>query len=338
MSENKAGYSAEQLAAWILAGGGLLLALHLHLMPALLAGLLVFELVHTIVPVLQPHLSSERARLLAVVVLAAVIVSVITAAILGSLTFFRSEAGSVPALLQKLADILEDTRRTLPQWLVAYLPAGTDALRASVTHWLRGHAAELRTFGTEAGRAFAHVLVGMIIGAIVSLREARPRRELKPLARELARQAEALGEAFRRVVFAQVRISALNTLFTASYLLVMLPLFGVHLPLVKTLIGLTFVAGLIPVVGNLISNGIILAVSLGYSAPVAASSLVFLVLVHKLEYFLNARIIGSRIQARAWELLLAMLVMDAAFGLPGVVAAPIYYAYLKSELAEHGLV
>jgi predicted PurR-regulated permease PerM len=338
MSENKAGYSAEQLAAWIFAGIGLMLVLHLHLVPTLLAGLLVFELVHIIVPVLQPHLSSERARLLAVVVLAAVIVSVITAAILGSLTFFRSEAGSVPALLQKVADILEDTRRTLPQWLVAYLPAGTEALRTSVTHWLREHAAELRMFGTEAGRAFAHVLIGMIIGAIVSLREARPRRDLKPLARALTRQAEALGEAFRRVVFAQVRISALNTLFTAIYLLVVLPLFGVHLPLVKTLIGLTFVAGLIPVIGNLISNGAILAVSLGYSASVAVSSLAFLVLVHKLEYFLNARIVGSRIQARAWELLLAMLVMEAAFGLPGVVAAPIYYAYLKSELAENGLV
>jgi predicted PurR-regulated permease PerM len=39
-----------------------------------------------------------------------------------------------------------------------------------------------------------------------------------------------------------------------------------------------------------------------------------------------------QINARAWELLIAMLLMEAAFGLPGMVAAPIYYAYLKSEL------
>ncbi len=32
-------------------------------------------------------------------------------------------------------------------------------------------------------------------------------------------------------------------------------------------------------------------------------------------------------------MLLAMLVMEAAFGIPGVIAAPIFYAYLKSELA-----
>ena len=32
------------------------------------------------------------------------------------------------------------------------------------------------------------------------------------------------------------------------------------------------------------------------------------------------------------ELLLAMLAMEAAFGIPGVIAAPIFYAYIKREL------
>ena len=50
------------------------------------------------------------------------------------------------------------------------------------------------------------------------------------------------------------------------------------------------------------------------------------------------RIVGSRIHARAWELLVAMLVMEAAFGLAGVVAAPIYYAYLKRELEAARLI
>jgi len=30
--------------------------------------------------------------------------------------------------------------------------------------------------------------------------------------------------------------------------------------------------------------------------------------------------------------------MDAAFGLPGLVAAPIYYAYVKNELADKRLI
>jgi predicted PurR-regulated permease PerM len=33
-----------------------------------------------------------------------------------------------------------------------------------------------------------------------------------------------------------------------------------------------------------------------------------------------------------------MLLMEAAFGLAGIVAAPIYYAYIKSELRARNLV
>ena len=326
------------IAAWLFAGVALAFVLWLHLLPALLAGLLVFELVHVIAPLLQRRLSNDRARLFAVVVLSTVIVGLVTAAIIGAAQFFRTEAGSLPALLQKLADMVEGTRKALPAWLVSYIPSGADELSAAFTAWLREHAVEVRIAGAEAARAFAHLLVGMVIGAMVSLREARPERDQMPLAAALTTQAEALGEAFRRIVFAQVRISLLNTLFTALYLLVLLPLFGVHLPLAKTLIGLTFVAGLLPVIGNLISNTAILIVSLSHSPAAGLASLLFLVIIHKLEYFLNARIVGSRIHARAWELLLAMLVMEAAFGLPGVVAAPIYYAYLKRELAAQRLV
>jgi len=100
-------------------------------------------------------------------------------------------------------------------------------------------------------------------------------------------RAGRLGEPFGRVVFAQVRISALNTVFTGIYLVVLLPLFGVHLPLTKTLIGVTFVAGLLPVVGNLISNAVIVVVSLALSHYVAFASLVFLIVIHKLESLLS---------------------------------------------------
>jgi predicted PurR-regulated permease PerM len=57
----------------------------------------------------------------------------------------------------------------------------------------------------------------------------------------------------------------------------------------------------------------------------------FLIIVHKLEYFINARIVGTQINARAWEILLWMLVMERLFGLIGVVAAPVFYAWLKAE-------
>ena len=132
--------------------------------------------------------------------------------------------------------------------------------------------------------------------------------------------------------------AAINAAFTAIYLALVLPLAGIKLPLVKTMILVTFVAGLLPVIGNLISNSVIVMVSLSHSLGVAMASLLFLVTIHKLEYFLNARIIGTQINARAWELLAAMLVMEALFGIPGVIAAPVFYAYLKHELQAVNLV
>ena len=71
--------------------------------------------------------------------------------------------------------------------------------------------------------------------------------------------------------------------------------------------------------GNLISNTFIVIASLDALGRGGAwLSLAFLVVIHKLEYFLNAKIIGSHIKARAWELLVAILVMEATFGLAGV--------------------
>jgi predicted PurR-regulated permease PerM len=241
-------------------------------------------------------------------------------------------------LLNKMAEIVEGARGVLPEWMVSSLPDTVDEVRDTISQWLRDHAGELRLAGAETGRAIVHALIGMIIGAMISLHEAAQPTNEKPLANSLTVRALLVGDAFRRVVFAQVRISALNTLFTAMYLVVVLPLFGVHLPYAKTLVAVTFIAGLLPVIGNLISNTVIVVVSLAVSLVVAISSLAFLIVIHKLEYFLNARIVGSRIHAKPWELLIAMLGMEAAFGLPGVAAAPIYYAYLKLELSERGLV
>ncbi len=317
----------------------MLLILGLHLLPAFLAGFLVYELVHILAPVFRiTRLSGKRAKLVVVALLAGLVVLLLVAMIWGAVLIFRNEPESIPALLKKMAEILDGLRGKLPGWLTDYLPADVEGLRSWSVSWLHEHAGELQTAGKKAGRVTAHVLIGLVIGGLISLREASPAQKFRPLTGALAGRISRLSTAFRSVVFAQVRIAAINTLFAAIYLGVLLPLLGIDLPLVKTMVAMTFVTGLLPIVGNLISNSIITVVSLSYSPAVALGSLAFLVIVHKLEYFLNARIIGSQIRAHAWELLLAMLVMEAAFGIEGVIAAPIYYAYIKNELVERGLV
>ena len=327
-----------QVAAWILTGIALLLVVHLHLLSALIAGLLVYELVHAVAPLIRATQLDRNRRLVAVGLLAMFFATVIALAVFGVITFVRSDANSVAALLQNMASIIEEARNHMPDWMAGHLPPDTDALQVSIVGWLRSHADQLQGYGETVARVLAHILIGLIIGALVSLREADASERVGPLAQELIERARRLGDAFRRIVFAQVRISALNTFLTALYLALVLPLADIHLPLVKTMITICFLAGLLPVIGNLISNTVIVVVSLSVSLYAAVASLVFLVLIHKLEYFANARIVGTQIRASAWELLIAMLSMEAAFGLAGVVAAPIYYAYLKEELAAKGMI
>jgi len=319
------------LAAWVIMGVALVAILWLHLIAGLLAGLLVFELVQVIAA--RHHWIGVSRRVGGWIAVGLVTVVTILALTLGGLSL-----DNLPALVQKMADIIGSARIYLPPWAQENLPANVNELEQRAASWLRVHAGDLRDLGERAGGVLLHLLVGMIIGAMVALTDLRPTRELPVLSRSLEQRVSRLGQSFRRIVFAQIRISALNTTLTAIYLVVILPMLGINLPLTKTMILVTFVAGLLPVIGNLISNTVIVVVSLSVSLYAAIGSLVFLVGIHKLEYFVNARIIGGQIHARAWELLLAMLVMDAVFGIPGVIAAPIYYAYIKDELKARGLV
>jgi len=329
-------------AAWLLMGLVLVFVLQFHLLPALLSGLLVFELVHILTPMIAKRFPtkkpSNRSKFWAVGILVVFVVSLLALGGAGLVAFFRSDAGSLTVLLAKMAQIIEDSRKILPPWLYAYLPADAMTFKEEATLWLRSHAAELQGVGKEAGRATAHIILGMIIGGMIALREAVIITDFKPFAGAMVGRTSLLSDAFRRVVFAQLRIAAINAVFTGIYLAIILPMMGVQLPLVKTMIAITFVVGLIPVVGNLISNTVIVIVSLSQSLTVAIGSLVYLIVIHKFEYFLNAKIVGGQIRANAWELLIAMLLMESVFGLVGIVAAPIYYAYVKAELRERDLV
>jgi len=189
-----------------------------------------------------------------------------------------------------------------------------------------------------AGAFLVHLLFGVILGGMVAIAHRKHPRERKALARALIDRLDHLSHAFRNVVFSQIRISLLNTVLTGAFLVVVMPAMGHPLPFTKTLIAVTFFAGLLPIIGNLISNTVITLVALSVALQAAIGALLYLVVIHKLEYFFNAHIIGNRIKAQAWEVLLAMVVMEAVFGMPGLVAAPIFYAYIKEELVAQKLV
>src|SRR3954454_1856033 len=328
-----------ELATQALTGLALLGTLQFHLLASLLAGLLVYELVHLLAPSHTSTLVHRRTgKIIVVALLAILVIAAIGAAILGLIALLSSGSDNLSVLLQKMAEVIETARSHLPAWALGSLPEEPTELKAMAVAWLREHAGQMRSIGQDVWRALLHILFGLVIGGMIAVSREAADHEHGPLVQALTHRTRLLGASFRSVVFAQVRISALNTALTAFYLLVIVPWMGIHLPLTKTMVVVTFITGLLPVIGNLISNTVIVVMSLSVSPLLAVSSLVFLVVIHKLEYFVNARVMGGQIHARAWELLLAMLVMDAIFGIPGVIAAPIYYAYLKIELKAQDLI
>ncbi len=324
------------IASYLLAVLVVPLALHFHLLPVVFAGLAV----HVLTVKLARRLPANWSGWAHGIALAAIAVFVIvglTGIGFGLLSLLHGNGG-ISALLASVASILGKLRHALPESVADALPETVEDLRESIADILREHGQKISAVGIAGARTFVHIVLGMVIGGMTALHKFLDTENWPPLSAALHARTRLLASAFDKVVFAQVKISALNTFLTALYLLVILPLFGVHLPLLSVLIPFTFVTGLLPVVGNLISNSVIVLISLGTSPGVALASLVFLIAIHKLEYFTNARIVGGEVKARAWELLCAMLVMEAVFGIAGLIAAPVVYAWLKAEMKAKNLI
>ncbi|WP_316251839.1 AI-2E family transporter [Paraburkholderia sp. UCT31] len=325
------------VASYILVVALIIAALLLKLLSALIAGFLVYTLTARLSHYLARKTGSPYSRPLALAIVLVSALAGVAGVVMLMNGLVKSHEG-LPWLSDKLAEALDSLRLTLPDPLQSYLPSNVDSLRVLAIGVMKAHSETISAAGINTLMLSAHVLLGIVCGAMVACKTFEDPSAYRPLSGEMLRRLRALRESFEKVVFAQVRISALNTAFTALYLNVALPLFGIHLPLTKTLVVVTFLVGLLPVVGNLISNSVIVLLSVGTSIHAAVASLCFLVLIHKLEYFLNARIIGHQVHAAAWELILAMLAMEALFGVPGLIAAPVLYAYMKSELEFGGLI
>ena len=325
-----------ELTAWIVVGLGIFFTLYHNLLAALLAGLFVYSLVHRIAGHLTDYkVEGGRAKVFAMLIVSVLLVGISTVIVLALIGLVRGRIGDLPQMIQQITGIVEHFRPWFDRRGIGEKIPDAQHLHTMILHWLREHSAAIQKFRDDTPGIALHALIGILIGSLLSFHTAH---STGPLSAAFFERCRRVWKAFEQVVFAQVKISALNTVFTSIYLLVILPLFGIHLPFRATLIGITFVAGLVPVVGNLVSNAVIVLISLGAGPGVAGGSLAFLVIIHKLEYFLNAKIVGTEIKASAWEILLAMLCFEAAFGIPGVIIAPIVYAYVKAELRDKLLI
>lgn len=156
--------------------------------------------------------------------------------------------------------------------------------------------------------------------------------------RELGTRVQTFYKSFSRVIGAQILISAINTALTAVFLIYN------GFSYATTLIAATFLCGLLPIIGNIMSNTLIcgVAFSMPNGPKMALISLAYLVIIHKLEYFLNSKIIGDRIKNPMWLTLLGIVIGEKLMGIPGMILAPVVLHYIKVEASKnkvtpHGL-
>ena len=192
-------------------------------------------------------------------------------------------------------------------------------------------------FARGATTQFLFVLVGCVVAISIFL---NPRLELdreKYAVRDnlyslccdqIAKRFQALYQSFATVIGAQIVISAINTVFTFIFVM------AVGLPYAVVVVGATFLCGLIPVIGNLVSNTVIVGIGFTVSPKMALAALVFLVVIHKLEYFLNSKIIGRRIHNPLWLTLLALVLGEKLMGVSGMILAPVVLNYIRMEASR----
>lgn len=322
----------------------LLLVMWQGLLPGLLCVCLGFLVTRAIARLLAR--TNPRAREIDLlprwtqVVAAAIVILAPLALLSGALSHTRGYITTAPQQYKELLDFLARTvlelREKLPADMADQLPDGAQEIQTMLANYLAAKAGALANAGRAWLTGLLYAYVGLIIGALAAVRQVASNNA--PLVAALKQRIRFFGQAFRQIVAAQFWIALFNMLLTAIFLLFILPLWDLELPYTPALITLTFLAGLIPIVGNLLCNAVITLVGLSVSPTAAAACLLFLILIHKAEYVINAKVVGQRTHMGVWELLAVMFVAESVFGPAGLVAAPLFYAYLKKELESLYLV
>lgn len=257
-----------------------------------------------------------------------------------SVWLFESASSAIkesPVLVKKLAEQAREAKNKLPPAIADRIPSEDDEFQEFASGIMSKSLPNIAGAGKSWGGGIILAAIGWIIGLLMAnMKAADPASG--PLAIALRERGQRMSSIFEQVVAGQFVVACANTFFAALFMLALLPLFGESMPWAGALIGVTFVLSMIPAAGNVLCNGIVTLVALSVGPGVALSALAYLIVVHKVEYFINAKAVGRRVSTSVWELLLSMVVLECIFGVGGLVAAPLFYAYAKSEMRALGWV
>jgi predicted PurR-regulated permease PerM len=211
-------------------------------------------------------------------------------------------------------------------------------LKIRALQWGREHLGETFDLARRVGTNVVLLIVALIITFLIThdrMAEDRGRKYgsgpyhlWEYLAEFIEQKVGMFYGYFRQTMAAQVVISVINATLTLGLLLVL------GIPHKLALAVLVFVFGLLPIVGNLISNTLICVSALLWSGPwQVVAALGFLVVIHKLEYFLNGKIIGNIVKLPMYLTLLGLIVGEALFNISGMILSIPVILFVRAELS-----
>ncbi len=255
----------------------------------------------------------------------------------GAGRFINATVRALPQIAERsIPSIISAAER----WNIELPFTDFQSLKATALETVKEQEHYLRNFANFARHATT-MLVLAIIGVVVAITlflnsrldldyasHRVPNNLYALCCEEVSSRFAEFHRSFATVMGAQITISAINTVLTAIFVL------AIRMPHAPILIGMTFLCGLVPVIGNVISNTIITAVAFTVSPKTALFALGFLIAVHKLEYFLNSKIIGDRIRNPVWLTLLGLIIGERLMGVPGMILAPVVLNYIRMETSK----
>ncbi len=249
----------------------------------------------------------------------------------------------VPRFLADIPDYVRSIDTNLGPKVTAQLASWNvsvnfDDLKVKALEWGRGHVGQSFDVARRTGANVALLVIAFVITFLIShdriTRQHAVPAETPPddlwrfLSAFIAGKIGDFYRFFRLVMAGQVVISLVNTALTVVLLV------ALGIPHKVALTVLVFVFGLLPIVGNIISNTLICVSAFLWAGLVQVlAALAFLVVIHKLEYFLNGKIIGNIVKLPMSITLLALIVGEALFGISGMILSIPVILFARGELS-----
>lgn len=250
----------------------------------------------------------------------------------------KTLSGQTDQMLAYALVALNDIRTYVPKVVGKHLPQDVAQINVLMEQAGALFGKNALGFGATSMHLLFQFLFALLIAATCCTRPDFDTSSYKPFRREWLNRIHEYSECFAQLMTAQMYVALWNAFCTGIFLYAILPIMGVELSFREALIVFTLFISLIPALGNIVANSVMAFLCLPHGAAIVLLAVVFLFLIHKAEYIINARIIGKNVKATVPEMLMAILIGECLFGLPGLILGPVSYAYLKMYLIKQELV